>query len=148
MKPARVFWIMQADKPPSYDGVWSPIRDDSSGYLSVLVRIRSGRPYILEGIPADTIPLSCEGSFPSGFPYGTWGVPAIYTKVTEFCWKGLTFGCQHRVWLGSLLCVDMFAFTYEGSGSRLHVRYNGVSYPLAHRLCSWAEIDMIQAWGR
>lgn len=151
MKPARVFWVKQGLTPPSYDGIWSPVFDDNNAtHLSVLVRVRSGRPYILEGIPADTIPLVCEGKLPDAevVRYGTWGVPAIYEKVTKSCWKGLTFGCQHRVWLGSLLCVDMFAFTYEGDDGRLHVRYRGVSYPLTLRLCTWAEIDMIQAWGR
>jgi len=150
MNSARVFWVKQGLTPPSYDGIWSPVTDDNATHLSVLVRIRSGRPYILEGIPTNIIPLMCEGKLPDTevVRYGTWGVPAIYTRVTESCWKGLTFGCKHRVELGSLPCVDVFAFTYEGSDNRLHLRYRGVSYPLTLRPCTWAEIDMIRAWGR
>jgi len=150
MNSARVFWIKQGPTPPSYDGIWSPpIIDNNVTHLHYIVRVLSGRPYILEGIPPNTIPLVCEGKLPDAevVRHGTWGVPAIYTRVTESCWKGLTFGCQHKVELGSLLCVDMFAFTYEGGDNRLHLRYRGVSYPLTLRPCTWAEIDMIRAWG-
>ena len=129
-------------RPPAYSGYWTT---STGRYLSDLIRVRSGRPYITETFPADIIPTTCEGEQLAGA--GRWAVPAVYEPVGNGSpfWRGLSKGCSSPFVL-RLHCSDMFAFTYEKCegqrSSRLCIRYNGISYPLRWRQTTWTEIGI------
>lgn len=127
---------------PVYSGYWTT---STGPYLSDVVCIRAGRPYIADTFPADTIPTVCEGEHLVAA--GSWAVPAVYERAGDDSpiWNGLSKGCSSRLVLG-LNCFDMFAFTYEKCdgrrSTRLCIRYNGVSYPLRWRRTTWTEIGI------
>ena len=130
-------------RPPYYSGYWTT---STGPYMTDLIMVRAGRPYITETFPADTIPTTCEGERLPG-PYGSWAVPAVYEPVGNGSpfWRGLSSGCTSPLVL-RLHCSDMFAFTYEKCegqrSSRLCIRYNGVSYPLFWQRATWTEIGI------
>lgn len=126
-------------RPPYYSGYWTT---SNGPYMTDLIMVRAGRPYITETFPADTIPTTCEGEQLAAA--GRWAVPAVYEPVGDGSpfWRGLSSGCSSRLVL-RLHCSGMFAFTYEKcDGRRLHIRYNGVSYPLRWRRTTWTEIGI------
>jgi hypothetical protein len=129
-------------RPPAYSGYWTT---STGPYMSDLIWVRAGQPYITDTFPADTVPTVCEGEHLAGV--ARWAVPAVYerTGVDSPIWNGLSRGCSSRLSIG-LNCVDMFAFTYEKCDGRrspvLCIRYNGVSYPLRWRRTSWTEIGI------
>jgi len=130
-------------RPPAYSGYWTT---STGPYMSDLIEIRAGQPYITDTFPADTVPTACEGEHLPG-PVGSWAIPAVYEPEGNGSpfWRGLSKGCSSPLVL-RLHCSDMFAFTYEKCDGRkspvLCIRYNGISYPLRWRRTTWTEIGI------